>query len=137
MTSVKFLLICSTRRPGKPLSQATFKRLWCRLMLETGCVEWRTKKPDTSRENDILKCVKPVITPHWFQHNFMTIRCEASIDPLIAMKIVGYTDRQPAANSCTHIRDGMLKKSTVNKAMCSGSGKKSRITPQALDVPGA
>ena len=99
---------------GKPLSQATFKRLWCRLMLEAGCVEWRVKKPDTSRENDILKCVKPIITPHYFRHNYVTMLYEAGVDPLIAMKIVGHTGYQTTANIYTHIRDEMLKKSTVN-----------------------
>ena len=99
---------------GKPLSQATFKRLWCRLMLAADCVEWRIKKPDTSRENDILKCVKPIITPHYFRHNYVTLLYEAGVDPLIAMKIAGHSDYQTTASIYTHIRDEMLKKSTVN-----------------------
>ena len=37
-----------------------------------------------------------------------------SIDPLIAMKIVGHTDYQTTANIYTHVRDEMLKKATVN-----------------------
>lgn len=47
-------------RNGKPLSQVTFKCIWCRLMLAADCVEWRVKKPNTSRENDILKCISIV-----------------------------------------------------------------------------
>ena len=39
---------------------------------------------------------------------------EAGIDPLIAMKIVGHTDYQTTATIYTHVRDEMLKKSTVN-----------------------
>lgn len=99
---------------GKPLSQATFKRLWCRLMLAADCVEWREKKPDTDRENDILKCVKPIITPHYFRHNYITLLYEAGIDPLVAMKIAGHSDYQTTANIYTHIRDEMLKKRTVS-----------------------
>ena len=41
---------------------------------------------------------------------------EAGIDPLIAMKIIGHSDYQTTANVYTHIRDDMLKKSTVNMA---------------------
>ena len=99
---------------GKPLSQATFKRLWCRLMLAADCVEWREQKPNTSRPDDILKCIKPLITPHYFRHNYVTMLYEAGVDPLIAMKIVGHTDYQTTANIYTHVRDEMLKKSTVN-----------------------
>ena len=39
---------------------------------------------------------------------------EAHIDPLIAMKIAGHSDYQTTASVYTHIRDEMLKKSTVN-----------------------
>ena len=28
---------------------------------------------DTSRLDDILKCIKPLITPHYFRHNHVTI----------------------------------------------------------------
>ena len=85
-------------------------------MLAADCVEWREKKPDTDRENDILKCIKPLITPHYFRHNFATLLYEAGIDPLIAMKIIGHSDYQTTANVYTHIRDDMLKKATVNMA---------------------
>ena len=101
---------------GKPISQATFKRMWCRLMLAAGCVEWREQKPDTDRENDILKCIKPLLTPHYFRHNYVTLLYEAGVDPLIAMKIVGHSDYQTTANIYTHIRDDLLKKSTVSMA---------------------
>ncbi len=63
------------------------------------------KKPDTSRENDILKCFKPVITPLYFRHNYVTMLYQADVDPLIAMKIVGHTDYQTTANIYTHVRE--------------------------------
>ena len=69
---------------------------------------------DTSRPDDILKCIKPLITPHYFRHNYVTMLYESGIDPLIAMKIVGHTDYQTTANIYTHVRDEMLKKSTAN-----------------------
>ena len=35
--------------------------------------------------------------------------------PFLAMKIVGHTDNQTTANICTHVREEMLKKATVDK----------------------
>ena len=58
--------------------------------------------------------IKPIITPHYFRHNYVTLLYESSVDPLIAMKIVGHTDYQTTANIYTHVRDEMLKKATVN-----------------------
>ena len=58
---------------------------------------------DTSRPDDILKCIKPLITPHYFRHNHVTMLYEADIDPLIAMKIVGHTDYQTTANTSTPV----------------------------------
>ena len=101
---------------GKPISQATFKRMWCRLMFAADCVEWRKQKEGTSRPDDILKCVKPILTPHYFRHNFATLLYEAGVDPLIAMKIIGHTDYNTTATIYTHIRDDMLKKNTLNMA---------------------
>ena len=62
----------------------------------------------------IRKQVKPLLTPHFFRHNYVTLLYEAGVDPLIAMKIVGHTDYQTTANIYTHVRDEMLKKATVN-----------------------
>ena len=101
-------------KKGKPLPQASFKRMWHRLMLAAGCVEWREVKPGTSRPDDILKQIKPTLTPHYFRHNYVTMLYESGIDPLVAMKIVGHTDYQTTANIYTHIKEEMLKKATVD-----------------------
>jgi integrase len=101
-------------KKGYPLPHSSFKRMWYRLMLAADCVEWREKKPNTSRPEDILKCIKPLITPHYFRHNYVTMLYEAGVDPLIAMKIVGHTDYQTTANIYTHIKEEMLKKATVD-----------------------
>jgi integrase len=69
---------------------------------------------DTSRPDDILKCIKPLITPHYFRHNHVTMLYEADIDPLIAMKIVGHTDYQTTTNIYTRIKKEMLKKAIVS-----------------------
>ena len=50
----------------------------------------------------------------YFRHNYVTMLCEAGIDPLIAMKIIGHTNYQTTASTCTRVRDKMLKKCTVN-----------------------
>ena len=49
--------------------------------------------------------LKPLLTPHFFRHNYVTLLYEAGVDPLIAMKIVGHTDYQTTANIYTHVRD--------------------------------
>jgi integrase len=99
---------------GCPLSQATFKRKWCQLMLAADCADWREVPKGTNRSGDILKQIKPRLTPHFFRHNYVTLLYESGVDPLIAMKIVGHTDYQTTANIYTHVRDEMLKKATVN-----------------------
>ena len=103
-------------RKGKPLSEASFRRMWLRLMTDCGCVEWREIDVDTDRPEDIRKQVKPTLTPHFFRHNYVTMLYEAGVEPLVAMKIVGHSNYQTTADVYTHIRDDMLKKATVNMA---------------------
>ena len=103
-------------RKGKPLSEASFRRMWLRLMTDCGCVEWREIDVDTDRPEDIRKQVKPMLTPHFFRHNYVTMLYEAGVEPLVAMKIVGHSNYQTTADVYTHIRDDMLKKATVNMA---------------------
>ena len=110
---------------GAPLPQASYKRMWSRLMLECGCVEWRELKPGTSRPDDILKQVKPTLTPHYFRHNYVTLLYESGIDPLVAMKIVGHTDYQTTANIYTHLKEETLRRASVNmeRVFTSRAGK--------------
>ena len=78
------------------------------------CGDWLEVPEVTSRPGDILKQIKPRLTLHYFQHNYVTLLYESGVDPLIAMKIVGHTDYQTTANIYTHVRDEMLKKATVD-----------------------
>ena len=112
---------------GAPISQATYKRMWARLMVHCGCVEWREVRPGASRPDDILKQVKPTLTPHYFRHNYVTLLYESGLDLLIAMKIVGHTDYQTTANIYTHLKEETLRKATVNmeKVFASRSELKS------------
>ena len=98
---------------GAPLSQGTYKRMWARLMVSCGCVEWRDGRT-VKKRGDILNLVKPLLTPHYFRHNYVTLLYESGVDPLIAMKIVGHTDYQTTANIYTHIKEETLRKATVN-----------------------
>lgn len=100
-------------RYGKPLSQGTYKRMWARLMVACGCVEWKDKRK-VSRPGDILSLVKPLLTPHFLRHNYVTLLYESGVDPLVAMKIVGHTDYPTTANIYTHIKEDTLRKATVN-----------------------
>ena len=43
-------------------------------MVACGCVEWWEIEPGASRPDDILKQVKPTLTPHYFRHNYVTLR---------------------------------------------------------------
>ena len=93
---------------------ASFKRIWLSLMEDAHCVEEREVKEGTKRKNDIVKRLKPTLTPHYFRHNFATLLFEAGVEPLIAMKILGHTDYQTTANIYTHLNSEMMKKSSVD-----------------------
>ena len=103
-------------KKGNPISQSSFRRMWLRLMMDCGCVEWREIDVDTDHPEDIRKQVKPTLTPHFFRHNYVTMLYEAGVEPLVAMKIVGHSNYQTTADVYTHIRDDMLKKATINMA---------------------
>lgn len=100
--------------PTKPLAQSTYKRKWVSLMKDACCVEDRPVFPDTNRPNDILKRLKPTLTPHYFRHNYVTLLYEAGVDPLIAMKFVGHTDYQTTANIYTHLSNETMRKARLN-----------------------
>lgn len=78
------------------------------------CVEEREVTNSTKRKNDIIKQLKPTLTPHYFRHNYVTLLFEAGVEPLIAMKILGHTDYQTTANIYTHLKSEMVKKSSVD-----------------------
>ena len=111
---------------GAPLPQASYKRMWSRLMVACGCVEWREIAPGTSRPDDILKQVKPTLTPHYFRHNYVTLLYESGVDPLIAMKIVGHTDYQTTANIYTHLKEETLRRASVNMEKVFADREKGR-----------
>ena len=99
---------------GQPWPQSSFKRIWLSLMEDAQCVDEREIKEGTKRKNDIVKRLKPTLTPHYFRHNFATLLFEAGVEPLIAMKILGHTDYQTTANIYTHLNSEMMKKSSVD-----------------------
>ena len=68
----------------------------------------------TKRKNDIIKQLRPNLTPHYFRHNYATPLFEAGVEPLIAMKILGHTDYQTTANIYTDLKSDMMKKSSVD-----------------------
>ena len=75
----------------------------------------REKKEHPHRANDPITNLKSEITPHYFRHNYVTLLCEAGIDPLIAMKIVGHTDYQTTANIYTHLGNETLRRAAGDK----------------------
>ena len=99
---------------GQPWPQSSFKRIWLSLMEASYCVEEREVTKATKRKNDIIKELKPTLTPHYFRHNYATLLFEAGVEPLIAMKMLGHTDYQTTANIYTHLKSEMLKKSSVD-----------------------
>ena len=96
------------------------------MKLACGCVTWREIKPGTSRPDDILKQVKPTLTPHYFRHNYVTLLYESGVDPLIAMKIVGHTDYQTTANIYTHLKEETLRRASVNMEKVFADREKGR-----------
>ncbi len=112
---------------GEPLPQATYNRMWLKLMLAAGCTVEREPpdgdgegkgakkgKPAKWKPNDIRQRFKATITPHYLRHNYVTLLYEAGIDPLIAMRLVGHTDYQTTASIYTHLKDDALKKAATN-----------------------
>ena len=99
---------------GQPWPQSSFKRIWFSLMEDSYCVKEREVTKATKRKNDIIKQLKPTLTPHYFRHNYATLLFEAGVEPLIAMKILGHTDYQTTANIYTHLNSEMMKKSSVD-----------------------
>ena len=100
---------------GGPIPRQTSARCGgAKMIVLLNCGDWLEVPEGTSRPGDILKQIKPRLTPHYFRHNYVTLLYESGVDPLIAMKIVGHTDYQTTANIYTHVRDEMLKKATVN-----------------------
>ena len=99
---------------GQPWPQSSFKRIWLSLMEASYCVEEREVTKETKRKNDIIKQLKPTLTPHYFRHNYATLLFEAGVEPLIAMKILGHTDYQTTANIYTHLKSEMMKESSVD-----------------------
>ena len=84
------------------------------LMEASHCVEEREMTKATKRKNDIIKQLKPTLTPHYFRHNYATLLFEVGVEPLIAMKILGHTDYQTTAKIYTHLKSEMMKKSSVD-----------------------
>ncbi len=69
---LKELLLQSTGDPAsfvfrdqnvRPLSQATFKRTWCRLVVASGCATRHDYDPKDPVSWDILRKVKPMLSP--------------------------------------------------------------------------
>lgn len=89
--------------------------LWrCRLMAASGCAAKRDYDPHDPMSWDILRKVKPTLSPHFLRHNYVTRLYEGGVDLLTAMKTVGRTDCKTAANICTHVRDEMCRIAAVN-----------------------
>ena len=84
------------------------------MMPECGYTAWRAAKPGTFRPDAILKQSKPALAPHGFRHNYMMLRYESGIDPLVAMKIVGHTDCQTTANTYAHLKEETPRKASVH-----------------------
>ena len=61
--------------------------MWCRLMADARCATVRDYDPHEEKNWDILKQVKPTLTPHFLRHNYVTLLYEAGVDPLTAMMI--------------------------------------------------
>ena len=64
-------------------------------MADTRCAMVRDYDPHAEKNWDILKQVKPTLTPHFLRHNYVTLLYEAGVDPLIAV-LVYIPAREPS-----------------------------------------
>jgi integrase len=96
-------------RTDLPLAKSSAERLWLDLMRMAGLVEEReSEKP--WKQTDIRAELRPLITPHYLRHNYITMCWEAGIDPMITMRMVGHADYRTTANIYTHLTAEHLKR---------------------------
>jgi integrase len=101
-------------------------------MQDAGCVVEREVTEDTNRPTDILKRLKPTLTPHYFRHNYVTLLYESGVDPLVAMKMVGHRDYQTTANIYTHLKEDSLKKDAADMATVFKKKKDAKQVKKAV-----
>lgn len=88
------------KKSGAALSKTSAECMWLRCMVDIGLAH-RREQP--RKCNDIRADWQPDITPYYLRHNFITLCWEASLDPLITMRIVGHKDYRTTANVYTHL----------------------------------
>lgn len=88
------------KKSGATLSKTSAECMWLRCMVDIGLAH-RREQP--RKCNDIRADWQPDITPYYLRHNFITLCWEASLDPLITMRIVGHKDYRTTANVYTHL----------------------------------
>lgn len=93
-------------KSGAPLSKSSAERIWLRLMDFCGLTELREKQ---WAQKDIRAQLRPLITPYYLRHNFITLCWEAGLDPVITTRIVGHEDYRTTANVYTHLNDQHLQ----------------------------
>lgn len=95
------------QRSCKPLSKASAERIWIDMMQSVGLTEYR----DSSewKHPDVRAKIRPVITPYYLRHNFLTLCWEAGLDPMVTMRIAGHTDYRTTVNVYTHLQEEQLQ----------------------------
>lgn len=96
-------------KSGKPLARTSAYTIWLDLMVRAGMAE---ELPEDQRKkaNDLRSRYKPLITPYFLRHNYITKCWRAGIDPLIVQRIVGHKDYRTTANIYTHLNDEHLSR---------------------------
>ena len=76
--------------------------------------------------------LKPTLTSHYFRHNYVNLLYESGVDPLVAMKMVGYRERQTTANIYTHLKEDSLKKAAADMATVFKKKKDAKQVKKAV-----
>lgn len=118
---------------GKPLTKSVAASIWLDLMQRARLVEpiehpelaeleaqLQNKKTDPDKRQRIrnrLRYLKtdpraryrPLITPYYLRHNFITLCWSAGIDPVTVTYMVGHEDYRTTANIYTHLNKNNIR----------------------------
>ncbi|MGJ4851913.1 tyrosine-type recombinase/integrase [Bacillota bacterium Meth-B3] len=123
-------LLFHGQQSNKPLSKASAERIWLEMLESVGLTvpKEEPKEGEGWKHPDIRSRLKPIITPHYLRHNYITMCWEAGLDPLVTMRIVGHTDYRTTANIYTHLNELHLQNARTEIESVFAAKKNARAT---------
>lgn len=92
--------IISGSTPAVPATESQNRRMWSSLMSACGMLEPPKKTTDGKRVRS-----KPLISPHYLRHNYITMCWESGLDVYTTSRIVGHSNITTTLKIYTHLTD--------------------------------